>query len=40
MLSQMLDANVMKICDENLVKFQLLKRVIGVKQYTTRNVAL
>jgi hypothetical protein len=34
----MLDANVMKICYENLTKYQLSKRTIDVKQSTTTFV--
>jgi hypothetical protein len=37
-LSQMLNANVMKIYYENSIKYQLLKRVIDVKQYTSKNI--
>jgi hypothetical protein len=39
-LSRILDANVMKICYENLVKYQLSKRSIDVKQYYIRNITL
>jgi hypothetical protein len=36
-LSHILDANVMRICNKNSTKYQLLKKTIDVNQYSIKN---